>query len=150
MAFDKDETKARVEQHVRSGDFFFPEDLARSVAEHLGIDLGNTSYGQVPAAESPTRGSVPPFSGRPATEEHGTDESNKAVKKFDELSAKREKDNPLLFRPRVTAEEVGVDDGLETEVKEEGPIYPDDDSTPETTTKSGATTARTSSTKGKK
>lgn len=123
---EKDVVKARVEEHVRTGNFFFPEDLAVAVAKELGVELAGTPFGQDPAAESKTRGDVPPFSGRPASEEFGTEESNKAVKKFDEAVAKRDVDDPNA-RVRITRDSLGLEQNLETEVEEEGPIFPKDD-----------------------
>lgn len=59
--FDKDETVRRVAEKMKTGDYFFPEDLAVSVAEHLGVDIVGTPFEKT--TESPTAGSVPPFSG---------------------------------------------------------------------------------------
>lgn len=123
---DKNEVKSRVEAKVKSGDFFFPEDLQRGIAEALGIDLAGTPLGQDPAAESRTRGSVPPFSGPlPANKDDATKDSAKMAEKFEKAQAERD-DSPN----RVTYADTGnPDDRLETEVKEEGPVYPDDEST---------------------
>lgn len=130
MAFDKETLKARVQEKVDRGDFFFPEDLARDIAKALDVETSGTSLGQVPAAESPTRGSVPPFSGRPANESVATDETNERVAAFDEAVAERAA-NKQDGSERITRAELGIDEdeGLETEVKEEGPIFPDAAST---------------------
>lgn len=135
--FDKNETKARVEQHIRQGNFFFPEDLARAVAEALGVDVSDTSFGQDAPAQSRTRGDVPPFSGAPAADEFATEDTKKAMKKYEEQRADVTQREVATTRPRITRESVGHKDP-EDKVKDEGPIYPKDDpSTPEPTTQSG-------------
>lgn len=128
MQVDKKEVQARVRAKLEVGDFFFPEDLARHIARELGVDTEGTFIAQVPAAESSTRGGVPPFSGVPASEEHGTKNANKRVERFNELLEEKRL-NKQDGSERITADDVGHEDKLETEVKQEGPIYPDNDST---------------------
>ena len=131
MAFSKDEVKRRVQDKVNAGDFFFPEDLARAVAKELGVDTEGTPFGQDAPANSRTRGDVPPFSGRPSSEEAGMDASNKAVAAFDKAEAERAK-NKHDGSERITRESLKVKDedfGVTDKVEEEGPVYPDDAST---------------------
>lgn len=121
---DKAEVQARVKAHITRGDFTFPEDLARAVADALDVDVAGTYLGQVPAAESPTRGDVPPFSGTPATEEHAAEGANEAVAAANE-NRREQFEAAQTGRPTFTRDSVGADPDLPTEIEEEGPIRPE-------------------------
>lgn len=94
MALSEQEVQNRVEEAVRTGNFFFPEDVVRGIAEKFGIDLQNTPYGKVAPADSPTRGDVHP----------DRDEAIEYVRTSSRKAAGKE-DVPT-----------GEDPGLETEV----------------------------------
>lgn len=61
--FDKEETVRRVQEKMNAGDFFFPEDLAVAVAEHLGVKVEGTPFAQDEEGSSRTAGNTPPASG---------------------------------------------------------------------------------------
>lgn len=123
MAKLSDSAKQRLEEKFANSDFFVgPEDLAREVAKALGLD--NVPGQKVPAAESPTRGDVPPFSGTTdVADENATAETKKLLKKRAEVVAKKEKAAAEANNDTsVTREEIagpkGTEADQETEVKE--------------------------------
>ena len=103
MALSKEQVAQRVQEAVQTGNFFFPEDVVRGIAEHFGVDLQNSPLGQRPAAESRTRGEVHP----------DADETREFLRNR-ELKQTNKEGAPKAKQPK-----------LETEVKEAGPIYPD-------------------------
>lgn len=135
----REELQARVQEKVDRADFFFPEDLAREIAKELGVETEGTFLGQDPAAKSRTRGDVPPFSGRPANEEVAAEGANEDVARFDELDQER-RVNKKDGTERITRADIRESDDLETEVDEEGPIYPDLTSTDTDNLTAGAVT----------
>lgn len=128
-----DSAKERLEAKFQNDDYFVgPEDLAREVAEALGLD--NVPGRQVPASESPTRGDVPPFSGTTSVpDDRATKETKANLKKYEAAVEKRSKargEEVLPGASGVTKEDVvgtkGTEADQETEVGTEGPIYPKD------------------------
>lgn len=105
--FTEEQVKERVRAKVVAGDFFFPEDLARAIAKQLGVELEGTPMAPVAPADSPTRGDVPPFSGRPFSDEHATEHAKAAVKAYDEARKDgAETETTTTRTPRPTKEEV--------------------------------------------
>lgn len=139
--FTREDVQQRVREKVARGDFLFPEDLARAIARELGVELEGTAFGKVAPADSPTRGDVPPFSGRPFSEEHATDHAKEAVKAYDEkYTEAKTSESVTVHKPKRTEVFDEAGDPLEDapdaeEAAEQTTTYPDNsDSTPQPVT----------------